>query len=114
MKNFVQSGDQITVTAPNDVTSGDGLQVGSLFGVAGSDAASGEDVVISTRGVYVLPKTSAQAWSVGASVYWDAAASKVTTAKDDGGTPATAHLPIGHAVAVAANPSATGTVRLSV
>ncbi|UYO55701.1 DUF2190 family protein [Rhodopseudomonas palustris] len=114
MKTFIQSGDLITVPAPAAVKSGDGVQVGSLFGIANADAASGSDVVLSTEGVFELPKTSAQAWTVGAAIYWDAATGKATTAKDDGGSPATAHLPIGHAVVAAVNPSATGTVRLSI
>lgn len=114
MKTYVQSGDLITVPAPAAVKSGGGVQVGSLFGIANADAANGEDVVLSTEGVFTLPKTSAQAWTVGAVIHWDAANGKATTAADDGGSPATAHLPIGHAVAAAVNPSATGTVRLSI
>lgn len=34
MKNYVQRGDVITATAPANVTSGDGVLVGLLFGVA--------------------------------------------------------------------------------
>jgi hypothetical protein len=35
MRNFIQSGDMITVTAPGGgIEAGEGLQVGSLFGVA--------------------------------------------------------------------------------
>ncbi|MGX7741549.1 DUF2190 family protein [Rhodopseudomonas parapalustris] len=114
MKNFVQSGDLITVPAPADVKSGDGVQVGSLFGIAAADAASGADVVLNTEGIYTLPKTSAQAWTRGVPVFWDAENRVATTAADDGGTPATDFLPIGHAVEPAANPSATGAVRLSI
>jgi len=39
MKNFVQPGKTITLTAPYAVTSGDGLLVGSVFGVAAGTAA---------------------------------------------------------------------------
>ena len=38
MKNFIQKGNNITLTAPYNVTSGDGLLVGSAFGVATGDA----------------------------------------------------------------------------
>ncbi|ABE64068.1 conserved hypothetical protein [Nitrobacter hamburgensis X14] len=106
-KNFIQPGDTITVPAPADVVSGAVVLVGKLFGVANFDAKSGEDVEISTKGVFTLPKTSAQAWTVGAAVYWDATNSEVTTTS-------TSNTLIGHAVAAAANPSATGTVRLSI
>jgi predicted RecA/RadA family phage recombinase len=114
MKNFVQTGDIVAVPAPADVTSGDMVVVGSLFGIAATDAASGDAVEIATEGVFTLPKVSAQAWTVGARIYWDAATGKATTAANDGGTPATAFVAIGHAVAGASNPSATGTVRLSI
>ncbi|PZA12756.1 hypothetical protein DNX69_07650 [Rhodopseudomonas palustris] len=114
MKNYLQSGDAITVPAPADVKSGNGVVVGALFGIAATDAASGADVVLSTTGVYTLPKVSAQAWTRGVPVFWDAENGVATTAADDGGTPATDFLAIGHAVAPAANPSATGDVRLSI
>ena len=105
MKNFIQTGSIIGVVAPADVQSGDLVFVGSLFGVANADAVSGAPVEIWTEGVYTLPKASAQAWTVGAAIYWDG--TQVTTTATD-------NVLIGHAVAVAANPSATGTVRLSI
>lgn len=106
MKNFIQPGDTITVPAPADVASGAGVLVGKLFGVASSDAKSGDPVEISRSGVYELAKTSAQAWTVGALIYFDG--SKATTADASGANPK-----IGYALAVAANPSATGIVVLS-
>lgn len=105
MKNFIQPGDMITVPAPAAVASGDGVLVGSLFGVAANAAASGDDVEIKTTGVFDLAKTAAQAWTVGAPIYW-ATATKVAT------TLATDNTLIGVAVAAAANPSASGFVRL--
>ncbi|ODA67103.1 hypothetical protein A7A08_01849 [Methyloligella halotolerans] len=56
MKNFVQPGNTITVPAPTAVASGDGVLVGSLFGVANYDAAPGEAVEIDAIGVFDLPK----------------------------------------------------------
>lgn len=105
MKNFIQTGSYITVPAPADVKSGDLVFVGALFGVADVDAVSGASVVLCTEGVYTLPKASAQAWTVGAAIYWDG--DKATTTATDNDF-------IGHAVAGAANPSAIGTVRLSI
>lgn len=107
MKNFVQAGDNITVPAPAAVLSGDLVLIGSLFGIANAAAAEGADVVLATEGVFTLPKTSAQAWTVGAKVYWDATNAVATTT-------ASGNTQIGHAVAVAGNPSAIGTVRLSI
>lgn len=70
-KNFIQPGGTITLTAPYAVTSGDGLLVGAIFGVAAGDAASGATVEAALTGVLDLTKIGSQAWSVGAKVYWD-------------------------------------------
>jgi predicted RecA/RadA family phage recombinase len=41
MRNFVQMGDVVTVTSPATVSSGNGVLIGTLFGVAATDAESG-------------------------------------------------------------------------
>ena len=71
MKNYVQPGNTITLTAPYAVTSGDGLLVGSIFGIAAGDAANAETVEVALVGVFDLKKVASQAWSVGDKVYWD-------------------------------------------
>jgi predicted RecA/RadA family phage recombinase len=71
MKNYVQPGNTITLTAPYAVTSGDGLLVGSIFGVAAGDAANGETLEVALTGVFDLKKVASQAWSAGDKVYWD-------------------------------------------
>lgn len=106
MKNYVQPGEVITLTAPYARNSGQGALVGSVFGVAVNDVANGASGEFKTVGVYDLDKTSAQAWTVGSLIYWDDTA-KVTT------NVATSNKLIGTAMAVAANPSATGRVRLN-
>jgi len=105
MKNFIAPGDMITVTAPATVASGDVVVVGKLAGVAATDAASGAPVEIKTSGVFDVAKTSEQAWIVGAAIYHDGTAATTTVSTN---------VPIGHAVAIAANPSAVGRVRLSI
>lgn len=105
MKNYVQPGENITLAAPYDVDAGDGALVGSIFGVAQETVLSGADVVLVRRGVFELAKTSAQAWTVGAKIYWDNSAKVCTTVS-------TSNTLIGAAAAAAANPSATGTVLL--
>lgn len=106
MKNYVQDGNAITVAAPTGgVTSGDGVLVGTLFGVAQTTALESEPVAIVTRGVFTMPKTSAQEWTVGAAIYWDASEAECTTVSTD-------NTLIGKAAAAAANPSGTGSVRL--
>lgn len=105
MKNFIQPGDCITIAAPYDVVSGAGALVGSLFGVASGDALSGADVVLCRTGVFSMAKVSAQAWTVGAKIYWDDTAKLCTTVS-------TSNSLIGVATAAAANPSGTGDVLL--
>ena len=70
MKNYIQPGDTIAVIAPATVLSGAGVLIGSLFGVASGDAASGAEVLLNTTGVYDLPKQTGQAWTAGQLLYW--------------------------------------------
>ena len=79
MKNFVQNGRQLSVTAPAAVAAGAGVLVGSLFGVAVHAAASGDPVEIVTEGVFSLAKVGSQAWTVGVRIYWDDSAKNCTT-----------------------------------
>lgn len=106
MKNYVQRGDVLTLIAPYAVASGAGLLVGSIFGVATADAASGAEVETKTEGVFDLAKTSAQAWTAGVLIYWDNTNKVATTSSSD-------NKLIGAATRAAANPSATGRVRLN-
>lgn len=106
MKTYTQPADVVTLTAPYAVASGAGAKVGQLFGVAAKSYASGAVGEFLTTGAFELAKLSAQAWTVGALVYWDNTAKLCTTV-------ATGNLLIGCAIAAAANPSPTGTVRLN-
>ncbi|WP_242221690.1 DUF2190 family protein [Shinella zoogloeoides] len=106
MKNFVQMGDTLTLTAPYAVASGAGALVGSIFGVATGTVASGDEGEFKTTGVFDLAKTSALAISVGDKVYWD------NTNKEVNKT-ASGNTLVGVATTAAANPSATVNVRLN-
>jgi predicted RecA/RadA family phage recombinase len=82
MKNYVQPGNTITLTAPYAVASGDGLLVGSIFGIAAGAAALGDPIESALVGVYDLKKVASQAWAAGDKIYWDNTArqtTKVTT-----------------------------------
>ena len=83
MKNYVQPGTTLTLTAPYAVTSGDGLLVGSIFGVAAGDATSGATVEAALTGVFDLTKIGSQAWTAGVKVYWDDANKRCTTVATD-------------------------------
>lgn len=103
MKNFIQPGVNLTVVATATVVSGDGVLIGSLFGVATGGAAIGENVTLVRHGVFSLPKLSAQAWTVGQKIYWDG--SECTTV-------VSTNKLIGVAVEVAADPTDVGLVVL--
>lgn len=70
MKNYIQDGDTITVTAPATVASGDFVQVGRIRGIAVTAAASGAQVELKTTGVFSIPKSGTEEFaSVGLPVY---------------------------------------------
>lgn len=106
MKNFIQPGDVVTVIAPTGgVSSGDGVIVGSLFGIAAKTAAQGESVELATTGVYDLPKLSSAVITAGARVSWDTAGKQVVLPDED-------MYPIGIALIAAGNGITTVRVRL--
>lgn len=83
MRNFVQPGNAVTVPSPRDVASGEGILIDRLFGVAGTDAPSGGELVLHCEGVYDLPKATGEAFTLGNRVYWDATDGECTTASED-------------------------------
>ena len=106
MKNYIQEGRIITVTAPTGgVASGDALVIGALFGVATKTAAVGETVAIATEGVFDLPKLASAVIAAGDAVAWDDTAKQVNA-------PATGLYPIGTAIEAADNGATTVQVRL--
>jgi predicted RecA/RadA family phage recombinase len=108
MQNYVQPGDTLTLLAPYTVASGAGLLVGSIFGVASADAASGAEVETQMTGVFDLPKVASQAWTVGVRVYWDDTNKWLTST-------ASTHKLVGVAVAAVGSGAGeiTGRVRLT-
>lgn len=104
MRNHVQPGNVITFTTAAPVASGDGVEMGALFGVAATDAAIGETFEAAITGVYRLPKADEDI-AAGARVYWDAGEGEVTT------TEAT-NRPIGAATEAAGPSAVTVAVRL--
>jgi predicted RecA/RadA family phage recombinase len=106
MRNYVQPGDTLTLTAPAEIISGGVVIVGSIIGVANGDAANGAPFDVDTVGVFTLPKVSALGIAAGDVVYWDATAGLVNKT-------ASGNTKLGVATAAAANPSASVTVRLN-
>jgi predicted RecA/RadA family phage recombinase len=108
MKNFIQKGEVVTVTAPATVASGDLVTVGLLVGVAVHDAASGSPVEIQTTGVFRVKKATSQAWAtVGLAIYVVPGTGTATTATTAG------NVLIGTNVETELAAAAIGTVRLN-
>ncbi|OJF93650.1 DUF2190 family protein [Pararhizobium antarcticum] len=106
MKNYIQNGHVITMpAAAGGIASGDGLIVGSLFGVALHSAAEGEALEVATEGVYRLPKASTAVLSVGTRVAWDNTAKNINL-------PGAGRFPVGIAIEAAGNGLTSVAVRL--
>ena len=107
MENFRQPGDIISIVAPTGgVTSGVGVLIVSLFGVATTTTTVGLPAEIVVEGVVEIAKTSALAIAVGDRLYWDDTAKVVNKT-------ATAQVMVGVAVSAAANPSPTVWMKLT-
>jgi predicted RecA/RadA family phage recombinase len=104
---FNQPGDAIPLTAPSGgVVSGVAKVIGGFFVIPSTTVDEGAQFTANVTGVHTLPKTSAQAWTEGQKIYWDEGNARADS------TPTIGML-IGAAVAAAANPSATGRIRLN-
>jgi len=79
MKNFVQNGDTIPLTAPYAVAAGAGALVGQLFGIAVNDVANAVVGEFSLTGVYDITALSTDTPAEGALVYWDNTNKRITT-----------------------------------
>lgn len=80
MKNYIQEGRNLEVVLPYARLSGEGVLVGSLFGVCEVDGASGASINIDTEGVYDLTaatgaSTDATQWAI---AYWDNTNRRIT------------------------------------
>lgn len=106
MQNFVQPGEVVTLTAPYDLDPGQGLLVGSIFGVASDEATIGSEVEAALTGVFDLTKTTGEAWTQGVRIYWNDTDRACTTT-------ATANTLVGVALSSAASSAVIGRVRLN-
>ncbi len=105
MKNKVQNGDYIEITAGATIASGELVQYGSLHGVAVADIANGAQGIIDLEGAYTLPKltgASGDACTAGGPVYFSSGS---VSGSDSSGT----RKLVGHSL-VAANQAATTVV----
>jgi len=70
-KNFIQSGEVLTLVAPGTVDAGELVQVGDLCGVAVNDVLIGANVEVNMEGVWSLAKKAGVAITAGDKVYND-------------------------------------------
>ncbi len=106
MKTFIQAGSNLTIPAPAAVTSGGVVIAGQIVGIAAGSAAVNESVDVVVTGVFEVPKVGADAFTLGALVYWNST-TKLATVTSSGNTK------LGVAVAAAAASTGTVKVRLS-
>jgi len=105
MDNYDSPGEIVTLTAGANLTAGTGVLIGSLFVVPTISVSSGDRFTGLVTGVVEHAKTSAQAWTEGVKIYFDASPPEMTTTSSG-------NTLVGVAAAAADNPSATGFVRL--
>ena len=107
-KTIIQDGRYLTLTAPvGGVTSGDGVKIGQIFGVAeGTYAAADTEMVLDTLGVHDLPKLGTDVVDAGDALYWDDGNSRLTLST------ATGLLLVGYATVAAGNGVTTVACRL--
>jgi predicted RecA/RadA family phage recombinase len=106
MKNFVQDGCVVTLTAPSGgVTSGKGVKVGSIIAIAATTQAAAASFEGAVTGVFDVDKATGAAWAEGDLLYWDDTAKNFTKTS-------TSNTKSGYAVSAAASGDATGRMRL--
>lgn len=109
MKNFVQPGANVTVTAPYALAAGDGCLVGILFGIAcGTYLNGATDAELATEGIFDITALSTDTASGTALVaaYWDNTNKRITTTVGS-------NTKVGVIVAAKANGEITARVRLN-
>lgn len=77
-QNFVCEGDVLQLPISATVTTGSPIVVGSRIGVALGSGVSGDTIRVAMEGVFTCPKLTGAAITVGAVVYWDDTAKKMT------------------------------------
>lgn len=65
MKNYIQNGANLTITASADITSGECVVIGDIVGVAVTDIANTKQGAIACEGVFEFDKASGATLAVG-------------------------------------------------
>ena len=78
MQNYIQKGNTLTVAAPYALVSGQGCQVGNIFGIAVNNQNSGESTEIVVEGVFDLAKDTST-FNSGDKVFWNNSTQQATS-----------------------------------
>jgi predicted RecA/RadA family phage recombinase len=109
---FIQNGRYVEVTLPYARKGGEGVLVGTLFGVCVVDGVQGDVINIDTEGAYGLTAATGASTDAaqGAIAYWDNASGARRVTPVAGTSPA--NTPIGKFLAPKATTDAAAQVRL--
>lgn len=106
MKNYVQDGDTLELTAPaGGVVSGHPVKIGAMVVVPQVSAAEGQRFNGKTSGVFRVIKKTSQSWAEGVVICWDDTAKLFTTTATD-------NTKCGFVAIAAASADAQGTIKL--
>src|SRR4051812_29049546 len=83
MKNFIQSGNSITIQASQDLSSGQGLLIGDVFGVVANGARAGENAELYVVGIFELPKSVLEIKNC-SKLFWDPTIAPLGAVTTDG------------------------------
>ncbi|MDA0307497.1 MAG: DUF2190 family protein [Proteobacteria bacterium] len=105
--NYIQEGKSLNYTpSGSSLVSGGFVVIGIIGAIAKTDIADGKTGAVHVTGVFSVPKATG-AVTQGAKLYWDSAASKLTTT-------ATANTLVGIAAAAALSGDANVSILLNV
>lgn len=106
MKNYVQDGRALDLTAPSGgVVSGLAYKIGAIICIAAADAIATAIFVGYTEGVYDVVSDTGTAWAEGDVVYWDNTAKVFTKTT-------TSNTKCGVVVSAKLSATATGRIKL--
>ena len=107
---YWQKGEVLDYKASAAVKNGEVVSLGTRIGVAGEDIAAGETGHLHVVGVFEMEKATG---AMGAAVYYDEAAKKITTVASTGESSGKVNnIPAGYAAAPAASADETALVKL--
>lgn len=104
MKNFIEDGNTINVTATDTIKSGDMVALTGKIVIAITDAAVNETIACKTNGVFEIPKDTG-AVTQGQALYYNATSKKITTTQNT-------NVLVGYAHEAAESGDATVKVRI--